>query len=112
MSAVEPPIPHYDQLAIGSIEARVRMLEEGPLRELLDYEAAHADRTHVVEVIRHRLEALAQGDAQPTGGDPTPSPVEVGSAPRSAPKASPQTEGPAMNPPSQGDPTNPAQPRR
>ncbi|WP_448624065.1 hypothetical protein [Geodermatophilus sp. URMC 64] len=105
------PLPDYDHLPLGGLTSRIRTLDEAGVQTLLEYERAHGNRLPVVEVLRHRLEALQNG-AQPSGGDPAadftseaPEPAAGGS------KVSEATSGPAMNPPSHGDPTNPAQPR-
>lgn len=92
------------------MQTRVRSLDLGQLEQVLAYERAHADRVPVVQVLEQRAEELRSG-AAPTGGDPTAETPEVSAGPAGGSKASPQTEGPAMNPPSHGDPTNPAQPR-
>jgi hypothetical protein len=106
------PLPEYDNLPVGSIESRIRTLGEQDVRQLYDYERAHADRVQVVQVLESRLVALHSGEAEPTGGDPNAPAPEAGAAPVGNPKASPIQEGPPQNPPSQGVPTNPAQPRR
>ncbi|MGR7028133.1 hypothetical protein [Geodermatophilus sp. URMC 62] len=104
------PLPDYDHLPVEGLISRIRTLDATGLQTLLDYEKAHADRLQVVLAMQNRLESLHQG-AQPSGGDPAaaaaddPVPASTGS------KVSEATTGPAMNPPSQGDPTNPAQPR-
>ena len=104
------PLPDYDHLPVGSLATRIRALGTEDLKTLLDYELSHANRIQVVSAMQHRLSGLADG-AQPSGGDPaaigadTPAPAAGGS------KASEATTGPPINPPSQGDPTNPAQPR-
>ncbi|WP_233551342.1 hypothetical protein [Amnibacterium setariae] len=78
------------------------------MQQLLEYEEAHGSRLPVVEVLRHRIEALEQG-AQPSGAVEQSMP-EVSSTQGGSP-VSPATAGPVINPPSHGDPTNPAQPR-
>ncbi len=104
------PLPDYDHLPVEGLISRIRTLDATGLQTLLDYERAHADRLQVVMAMQNRLEALHQG-AQPSGGDPAapaaehPAPAAAGS------KVSEATTGPAMNAPSHGDPTNPAQPR-
>jgi hypothetical protein len=105
------PIPDYDHLPLGSLESRIRTLDESGLEALLIHESEHGDRAPVVNVLRQRLDAVRAG-AEPSGGD-----GGAGSMPESQPtaepgeKASPATAGPPQNPPSQGVPTNPAQPR-
>ena len=78
---------------------------------LLDYENEHADRLQVVQLLRHRLRSLENGDGHPSGGNPDAYAPEAGASANHTPLASPQTQGPPINPPSHGDPTNPAQPR-
>ena len=104
------PLPDYDHLPVGSLEGRIRTLDLAGVESVLAYEKAHGDRLSVVLVLERRLEQLRDG-ASPSGGDPTAVAPEAEHAPPGGSKVSPQTEGPAMNPPSHGDPTNPAQPR-
>jgi hypothetical protein len=104
------PLPDYDHLPVGSLTSRIRTLEAGDLTTLLDYERAHANRVQVVTVMESRLAGLKEG-AQPSGGDPAEVTPEAPPPPAGGSKASPATSGPPMNPPSHGDPTNPAQPR-
>jgi hypothetical protein len=111
MSHHDLPLPDYDQLPLGSIESRVRSLDQAGVEQVLEYERQHADRTQVVMLLEHRLKALRSGDVEPSGGDPSaPAPEVVPGAPGGS-SASPQTRGPAQNPPSHGVPTNPSQPR-
>lgn len=105
------PLPDYDHLPDGAIESRVRTLEASGVEDLLAYERAHADRPHVVQVLEARLRALAEG-AEPTRGTPGGEVPEAGEGVPGGSAAGPETEGPPLNPPSQGVPTNPAQPRR
>jgi hypothetical protein len=103
------PIKDYDHLQVGGLTSRIRSLGAEDLQTLISYERSHAKRFQVVTIMENRLSALKAG-AQPSGGDPAASadtapPADGGS------KASEATSGPAMNPPSHGDPTNPAQPR-
>jgi hypothetical protein len=102
------PLPDYDHLPVGGLASRIRTLDEAGVQTLLDYEKSHGNRLQVVEIMRNRLSALQSG-AQPSGGDPA---ADVTSeAPEHAAggsKVSEATTGPKINPPSQGDPTNPA----
>ncbi|WP_210648709.1 hypothetical protein [Nocardioides sp. SYSU D00065] len=108
MTHHEAPLPDYDNLATGSIESRAHALDPDGVRQLLDYERQHANRPQIVMMLEHRLTSLESGDATPSTGDPgAPAPE---TAPGEAPAAA-VTPGPPVNPPSQGDPTNPAQPR-
>lgn len=106
----ELPLPDYDHLPIGSLEGRVRTLDADGVAQLLAYEKAHGDRLPVVQILERRQQALREG-AQPSSGSPTAATPESGGTSDSGSKASPQTVGPTVNPPSQGVPTNPAQPR-
>lgn len=106
----ELPLADYDHLPTGSLAGRIRSLDAGQLQTLLAYERAHADRPAVVQVIETRLGELEQG-AEPSGGSPDALRPESAQAPPPASPASPATEGPKINPPSQGVPTNPSQPR-
>jgi hypothetical protein len=105
------PLPDYDHLPLGGLTSRIRTLDAAGVETLLEYERAHGNRLPVVEVLRNRLSALHEG-AQPSGGDPA---ADVTSeAPEHAAggsKVSEATTGPSINPPTGGDPTNPAQPR-
>jgi len=111
MNASELPLPDYDSLPVGSIESRARTLDEAGVRALLDYENEHAGRLQVVLLLRRRLHSLERGEVRPSGGSPVARAPEVAGRPTHVAHASLQTQGPPINPPSHGDPTNPAQPR-
>jgi hypothetical protein len=104
------PLPDYDHLPLGSLQHRIRTLDEAALRGVLAYEEAHGHRLPVLQVLRNRLEELDQG-AQPSGGSPLAPAPEHAPPADAASAVSPVTSGPAMNPPSHGTPENPAQPR-
>ncbi len=104
------PLPDYDHLPVGSLESRIRSLDSAGVTTLLEYERAHGNRLPVVQVLERRLAGLRDG-APVTGGSPLAQTPEVQQAPGGGSQASPATEGPPVNPPSHGDPTNPAQPR-
>ena len=106
----ELPLPDYDHLPVGSLTSRIRTLDAEDLTTLLDYERAHGNRFQVVTVMESRLSSLKSG-AQPSGGNPGATGADAPPAPEGGSKASEATSGPPVNPPSQGDPTNPAQPR-
>jgi hypothetical protein len=111
MSAAESlPLPDFDHLTLGSVESRIRSLSAAQLRELVDHEASHAGRAAVLTLLRSRLEAVQAGAERSAGNTASPDPTSPEPAPARS-KASPQTQGPPVNPPSHGDPTNPAQPR-
>lgn len=106
----ELPIPDYDQLQAGALTSRIRTLDAEGLQTLLAHEQSHANRIQVVQMMKTRLSSLKSG-AQPSGGDPAASAADDPVHTAGGSKVSEATTGPAMNPPSQGDPTNPAQPR-
>jgi hypothetical protein len=111
MSQHDLPLPGYDDLPVGAIESRARTLGEKDVRRLYDYEKEHADRVRVVQILENRLVALHTGAAEPSGGNPQAFAPEAGQASAGGSPVSPAIEGPTQNPPSQGVPTNPAQPR-
>ena len=104
------PIDDYDHLPVGSLISRIRTLDSTGLQTLLDYEKGHANRIQVVSAMQSRLSGLKNG-AQPSGGDPAAVGADAPAPAESGAKASEATSGPPVNPPSQGDPTNPSQPR-
>ena len=110
MTNAELPLPDYDHLPLGSLTHRVRSLGAGDLETLLAYEREHGNRLPVVQTLEARLEAVRDG-APMSGGSPSAAAPEMAPAPEAPTTVSPQTAGPVMNPPSHGDPTNPAQPR-
>ncbi|NSC20309.1 hypothetical protein FM076_03400 [Streptomyces albus subsp. chlorinus] len=63
------PLPDYDQLPAGSVEHRIRSLGSDEVRQLLEYERAHADRPQVRQILTARLDQLEAG-ARPSEGDP------------------------------------------
>ena len=106
------PIQDYDHLPTGSLATRIRSLDAAGIESLLDYEGRHGNRAPVITVLSQRLAALRSG-ATPSPGDPDAGArpeVDAGVGRESA--VTPVTSGPPINPPSHGDPTNPAQPRR
>ncbi|MDN4173976.1 hypothetical protein QWY28_13525 [Nocardioides sp. SOB77] len=105
------PLPDYDHLPVGPLEGRIRSIDGAGLEALLAYERAHADRVQVVQLLENRLEAV-RGGAPLSGGSPLANAPEADPGPQTGAQGGASlTEGPAMNPPSQGVPTNPAQPR-
>lgn len=104
------PIPDYDHLPLLSLGHRIRSLSEQQLAALLAYEQAHGQRLPVVQIIETRRREVADG-APLSGGDPAGLAPELVTEAAGSTGVSPQTQGPPQNPPSHGDPTNPAQPR-
>jgi hypothetical protein len=105
------PIPDFDHMTVGSVGSHIRSLDSTGVETLLRHEEQHTARAPVIALLRHRLDELHSG-AEPSGGDPS-----GGSRPETSPgtpggsRVMPDTQGPKVNPPSQGVPTNPAQPR-
>ena len=104
------PLPDYDHLPVEGLTSRIRTLDAAGLETVLGYERAHANRLQVVTVMENRLAALRDG-AQPSGGDPAAPAADDPAHAATTSTVSTATSGPPVNPPSQGDPTNPAQPR-
>jgi|SRR5215207_3259193 len=103
------PLPDFDHLPFSSLAARIRSLDAQQLEQLIGYERNHAERIAVLQVLEERLADLRSG-AQPTSGDPNALRPEVAGPPNADSRVG-ADPGPALNPPSHGDPTNPAQPR-
>ncbi|MCU1425177.1 MAG: hypothetical protein JWM51_1468 [Microbacteriaceae bacterium] len=100
------PLPEFDHLPLGHLPARIAPLSADQVQQLLAYEREHGDRLPVIVVLEHRLEALRDG-AEPSGSVATDF-AEV-SNPGASSTVTPQTtNAPKINPPSHGDPTNPA----
>lgn len=110
----ELPIPDYDHLPVTGLGHRIRSLTEAELDLLIAYERAHGARLPIMNVLEQRRRALEQG-AEPSEGDAAGLAPETATPPVTGPgpagKVSPETQGPVQNPPSQGVPTNPTQPR-
>jgi hypothetical protein len=53
------PVPDYDQLSLPSLRARLRYLDAGQLRTLLEYERSHARRTDILMMFERRAAKLA-----------------------------------------------------
>ena len=61
------PLPNYDELSIASLRARLRNLDTAQVRQLADYEKAHAARPDVMTMFERRiakLEAETSADEQ------------------------------------------------
>jgi hypothetical protein len=56
------PVPHYDQLSVASLRARLRVLDAGQVQTLLDYEKAHDSRPAVITLFERRLTKLDEGN--------------------------------------------------
>ncbi|GAA4989349.1 hypothetical protein [Kineococcus glutinatus] len=102
------PLPDYDHLPVATLAHRIRALDRDQLAVLVSYEQEHGAREPVLTVLRARADQLDAG-AGPSGGDPAAPAPEAAPAP-SGPLLG-DSGAPPVNPPSHGDPTNPAQPR-
>jgi hypothetical protein len=104
------PLADYDHLQLGDLVHRIRSLDASQLETLLGHEREHADRLPVVQALQARLDQVRSG-AELSGGDPSAPSALAAPAPDAGSPEQPATSGPVINPPSHGDPTNPAQPR-
>ena len=52
------PLPNYDELSIASLRARLRNLDIAQVRQLADYEKAHAARADVMTMFERRIAKL------------------------------------------------------
>jgi hypothetical protein len=53
-----PPLPNYDELSVASLRARLRNLDVAQVRQLADYERAHAARADVLAMFERRVAKL------------------------------------------------------
>jgi hypothetical protein len=95
---------------VGDLVHRIRSLDASQLETLLQHERGHGDRLPVVQAVQARLEQVRSGAALSDGDASAPSALSAPAAAGGSP-VQPATSGPVINPPSHGDPTNPAQPR-
>jgi len=51
-------LPNYDELSIASLRARLRSLDVAQVRQLADYERAHAGRADVIAMFERRIVKL------------------------------------------------------
>jgi hypothetical protein len=58
------PLPNYDELSIASLRARLRNLDVAQLRQLVEYESAHAGRADVITMFERRIAKL-QAETSP-----------------------------------------------
>jgi hypothetical protein len=62
-AADDLPVPHYDELSVASLRARMRGLNAAQLRILIDYESTHAERGTVLAMFERRLAKVEAGEA-------------------------------------------------
>ena len=60
-AAPPAPLPNYDGLSIASLRARLRSLDVTQLRQLVEYEKAHAARGDVLAMFERRIAKLEAG---------------------------------------------------
>ncbi len=53
------PMPNFDELSVPSLRARLRNLDIAQVRQVLDYERAHAARPEVITMFERRIAKLA-----------------------------------------------------
>lgn len=109
MSDIQPPIADYEGLPIGTLQHRIRSLDEEQMRELIAYEESHADRTGVLELLTNRFRQLEEG-AEPSEGDQSFQPETPG-PPRGGSQAGADTTAPLGNPMTHGPPDQPTRPK-
>lgn len=59
--AAELPLQNYDELTIQSVRARLRNLSVAQLRQLIEYEKGHADRTEFITAFERRIAKVESG---------------------------------------------------
>lgn len=63
------PVPHYSELSVASLRARLRGLDIAQVRDLLSYERSHEDRANVIAMFERRIAKLEQAEgADPAAG--------------------------------------------
>lgn len=94
MSRPDLPLPGFDQLPLGDVRHRVRSLDQGELRTLIEHEHEHGNRAPVLALLEARLDELDRG-AQPAPSDqqdvPAPPVASGDSAARPDTGAEPST---------------------
>jgi hypothetical protein len=60
------PLPNYDALSVASLRARLRNLDITQVRQLAEYERAHAARQDVLGMYDRRIAKL-EAEAQEAG---------------------------------------------
>jgi hypothetical protein len=60
--ASDAPLPNYGELSVASLRARLRNLDIGQVRELTEYEKAHAGRVDVIAMFERRIAKLEVGE--------------------------------------------------
>jgi hypothetical protein len=60
-AAAGAPLANYDELSVASLRARLRNLDVAQVRQLADYERAHAARADVLIMFERRIAKLEAG---------------------------------------------------
>jgi hypothetical protein len=55
------PLPNYDELSVPSLRARLRNLDAAQVKQMAEYERAHAARTDVIAMFERRIAKLEAG---------------------------------------------------
>lgn len=58
LAAAATPLPNYDELSVASLRARLRNLDVAQVRQLAEYERAHAARADVLTMFERRIAKL------------------------------------------------------
>jgi len=58
----DAPLPNYDELSVASLRARLRNLDAAQVKQLAEYERAHAARADVITMFERRIAKLEAGD--------------------------------------------------
>lgn len=62
VAAAGLPVPSYSELSVPSLRARLRGLDAGQVRALLEYERTHAGRDNVITMFERRIAKLEGPD--------------------------------------------------
>jgi hypothetical protein len=55
------PLPNYDELSVASLRARLRNLDAAQVKQIVEYERAHAARADVITMFERRIAKLEAG---------------------------------------------------
>ena len=83
------PLPNYDELSVASLRARLRNMDVAQLRQLAEYERAHAGRADVIAMFERRIAKLQAGTSPQERGEAA---AEAGIEAREAVEAEVQDE--------------------
>jgi hypothetical protein len=57
----DAPLPNYDELSVASLRARLRNLDAAQVKQMAEYEKAHAARADVITMFERRIAKLEAG---------------------------------------------------